>query len=865
MTLNAPKPTRLLATLGLSSALLFTSGLAVSGPHHDHSASPAFSTPAAQRAQAETATQDLINEHRLWVQSRGNGKKLGLAKLIEKAQARQALLTNLAETNPAEILRIAIPADVAQDLPTEVQELIEQHIDLNGELEVSYEDDFVNPQNSRLVHQLKTNNGNRVKLHISGDAGPLNTGNQINAKGVVFTNTQGEENLVVDAEDEGILMLAVGGDETGGSNGGTPVSPYNTVGQQDTLVLLVNFQDNSGQQPWSTSQVNSAVFGDVSNYFNENSYGKTSLVGATKGWYTLPLSSSSCNNKDIATAAKQAASNAGVNVSAYDRFLYIFPYTTACSWSGTALVGGAEAWINGTIDMDVIAHEMGHNFGLHHSHSLACNGTTLGDNCQNLEYGDGVDVMGWASSSHFAPFPKEYLGWLNQSNTPSIQHVTGAGTYQIEAYASQTNGTKALKIQKGFDQWGHPEYYYIEYRQPIGFDATMTSTNPSNVMNGVVIRTGTPEESSNTSFLLDMTPETYDLYTRDPALTFGRSFTDADAGVTITAVSGDQNSAVVTVSMGTQSCVRSNPSINFTPAQGPWVNAGTAVTYNVTVTNNDGAACSSNSYNLSANTLSGWDASFSTASLSLAPGQSSSSVLTVSSANSAADGFYDINVSAVSGNYSNSGNVTYVVDNPAANTPPVAQNDSAATSTGSSVVISVLNNDSDADGDSLNITSVSGVNGNAVINSNGTITFTPAAGFAGTEVFNYSLSDGNGGSDNASVSVSVSAVNNNAAPVAVNDSVTMSSKTTQTISVLSNDYDPENDSLSVVAVSQGNKGSVSINSNGTIRYVPAKSFKSSDSFTYTISDGQKTSTATVYLSLSGDSGGSNGKGNGKKH
>ncbi|MCO4756671.1 MAG: cadherin-like domain-containing protein, partial [Oceanospirillaceae bacterium] len=284
-----------------------------------------------------------------------------------------------------------------------------------------------------------------------------------------------------------------------------------------------------------------------------------------------------------------------------------------------------------------------------------------------------------------------------------------------------------------------------------------------------------------------------------------------------------------------------------------------------TVTNNDGAACSSNSYNLSANTQSGWNASFSAASLSLAPGQSSSSVLTVSSASNAANGFYDIAVSAVSGNYSNNGNVTYVVDNPAANTPPVAQNDSAATNSGNSVVISVLNNDSDADGDSLNITSVSGVNGNAVINSNGTITFTPAAGFAGTEVFNYSLSDGNGGSDNASVSVSVSAVSNNAAPVAVNDSVTMSSKTTQTISVLSNDYDPENDSLSVVGVSQGNKGSVSINSNGTIRYVPAKSFKSSDSFTYTISDGQKTSTATVYLSLSGDSGGSNGKGNGKKH
>ncbi|MDI3326623.1 Ig-like domain-containing protein [Pontibacterium granulatum] len=863
MTLKAPKPTYLIASMGIASALLLTPGYAVSAPYHDNAAPQAYSVTSTQRANAEAATQDLITEHRLWVQSRGNGKKLGVAKLIEKAQARQQLLTELAETDPAEVLRIAIPADVAQDMPAEVQELIEQHIDLDGELEVSYRDDFTNPENSRLVHELKTNNGKRVKLHIAGDKGKLFTGSHVNAKGVVFTNTDGEESLVVNGDDDGILMLAAGGDATGGSNGGTPVSPYNTTGQQDTLVLLVNFQDNTAQ-PFSTSQVNNAVFGEVNSYFNENSYGQTTLAGTTKGWYTLPLSSSTCNNRDIATAAKQAATNAGVNVSAYNRFLYILPQTSACSWSGTALVGGSEAWINGTIDMDVIAHEMGHNFGLHHSHSLSCNGETIGASCQHLEYGDGVDVMGWASSSHFAPFPKEYLGWLNQSNTPGIQLITSDGTYEIEPYASQTNGTKALKVQKGFDQWGHPEYYYVEYRQPVGFDATLTSGDQNNVMNGVVIRTGVPEESSNTSFLLDMTPETYDLYTRDPALTFGRSYTDSAAGVTITAVSGDQNRAVITVSMGTQSCVRSNPTLTFSPAQGPWVAAGTAVNYNVTVTNNDGAACSNNSFNLSANVQSGWSASFNANSVSLAPGQSATTVLTVNSASPAADGFYDIAVTAASGSYSKTGNVTYVVDNPASdtNTAPVAQSDSAATTSGSSVVIPVLNNDNDADGDALTITSVSGVYGSAVINSNGTITFTPAAGYAGTEVFSYSVSDGNGGSDSANVSVSVAAVNNNSAPVAVNDSVTLSSKTAVTISVLSNDYDPENDALSIVGVTQGSKGSVSVNSNGTIYYSPSKSFKSSDSFTYTISDGQKTSTATVSISLSGSTGG-NGKGNGK--
>jgi VCBS repeat-containing protein len=89
------------------------------------------------------------------------------------------------------------------------------------------------------------------------------------------------------------------------------------------------------------------------------------------------------------------------------------------------------------------------------------------------------------------------------------------------------------------------------------------------------------------------------------------------------------------------------------------------------------------------------------------------------------------------------------------NDPPVAVNDSAITNEDTPVIIDVLNNDSDVDGDTLTVDSVTqGTNG-PVINNGGNVTYTPALGFNGTDSFNYTVSDGNGGTDTATVTVNV--------------------------------------------------------------------------------------------------------------
>jgi hypothetical protein len=89
------------------------------------------------------------------------------------------------------------------------------------------------------------------------------------------------------------------------------------------------------------------------------------------------------------------------------------------------------------------------------------------------------------------------------------------------------------------------------------------------------------------------------------------------------------------------------------------------------------------------------------------------------------------------------------------NDAPVAVNDSAITDEDTPVIIDVLNNDSDIDGDTLTMDSVTqGTNG-SVANNGGNVTYTPAIGFNGTDSFNYTVSDGNGGTDTATVTVNV--------------------------------------------------------------------------------------------------------------
>ncbi|HSS52695.1 MAG TPA: Ig-like domain-containing protein, partial [Thermoanaerobaculia bacterium] len=134
------------------------------------------------------------------------------------------------------------------------------------------------------------------------------------------------------------------------------------------------------------------------------------------------------------------------------------------------------------------------------------------------------------------------------------------------------------------------------------------------------------------------------------------------------------------------------------------------------------------------------------------------------------------------------------------------------------------------------------------INPDKTVKYTPAANYNGSDSFTYTISDGHGGTATGAVTITVTAVND--APVANADAASVAEDGTANISILGNDTEVDGDTLSVTAVTQGAHGAVVINPDKTVKYTPAANYNGSDSFTYTVSDGNGgTATGTVTMAI----------------
>jgi hypothetical protein len=524
---------------------------------------------------------------------------------------------------------------------------------LEGELDVLVED--YADGHSRTRHYLKTSRG-RVELKFSRKPTTLPSGTKVRVRGQV----QGD-------------VLALDGAATGSVETLAAAFPY-TLGEQRVAVIMVNFQDDT-TQPRTVADMSNVVLNTVSNYYREASFGQTWFSGQAFGYYTIAMSKTVCDPYTLASLADQKATAAGVNLSAFNRKLYVFP-KTACTWAGLGNVGGSstKAWANGSFSNLVVAHEIGHNYGLQHAQSLNCDVSALGNTCTTITYGDTADTMGNYRAAHFNPFEKELLGWLNDGVSPPIHTASASGRYAIEAYSSSSVGAKAIKIPRGTDSSGRKLWYYVEYRQPIGADAVLAGTG--NMTQGVIVRTAT-ETDTTSSRQLDMTPgtSTTSYYTElaDGALAVGRSYNDAAAKVTITLVSTSTTGAVVDVIVGASTaptCTRAVPTLSLT---GPTtaVVAGSTVTYTVSLSNKDSSACPATTFTLAKSLPSGWTGTLTAGTLSLSPGATASTTLRVTSPGTAAAGSYGVGVgssSAVGSVHTASRSITYSVVAPVTGT-----------------------------------------------------------------------------------------------------------------------------------------------------------------------------------------------------
>lgn len=181
------------------------------------------------------------------------------------------------------------------------------------------------------------------------------------------------------------------------------------------------------------------------------------------------------------------------------------------------------------------------------------------------------------------------------------------------------------------------------------------------------------------------------------------------------------------------------------------------------------------------------------------------------------------------------------------NQTPVAVADAVETDEDTIVIIPVLANDYDVDGDALAIATVSdAANGLVEDLGDGTIRYTPDPDYFGSDMFAYSVTDGSVISTEAEVTVAVRPTDD--PPVAVDDVAQTPAGVAIDIDIFANDHDPDG-TFFLVTLVQPASGKATFLGEGVVRYLPEARFMGEDSFRYVIGDGTATDEATVTVTV----------------
>ncbi|HEY0506981.1 MAG TPA: zinc-dependent metalloprotease family protein [Blastococcus sp.] len=271
-----------------------------------------------------------------------------------------------------------------------------------------------------------------------------------------------------------------------------------------TVVMMLP----AGAAPDTTTlaDVTAAVNGPVADFWAQQSGGAVRL-GVTTGvdWFQ---GTTTCQ-QPFALWAEAAAKASWTPKPGTHLLVYLPAGAPDCAYGlgtmGQSLASGGQLYVQST-GTSVLAHELGHNFGLGHSSALQCAGTveaTDSSACQVSTYRDYYDVMGfsWSQIGSLSALHQARLGVLPAGQFADVAPTSSPVEFVL-APVSGTTGLRALRLTAA-----NGSRYWLEYRPAIGRDSWLgTAANAAGVPPGVLVRMENSSGSGDTSILLDLTP-----------------------------------------------------------------------------------------------------------------------------------------------------------------------------------------------------------------------------------------------------------------------------------------------------------------------------------------------------------------------
>ncbi len=768
-------------------------------------------------------------------------------------------------------------------------------------------------------------NESRVRVLESGETLPAGTRELL--PGEVAVEANGEVTILasMDALEDFEASIRDGEDNptaiASDSGDGTSTVTYRPSqawanGPKKLLVIMVDFSDLPGRPiqasstgliprnaPVEEEDVHNLINGPdgVREFYQDGSFGKTDLLltppvngdspdvtEVLRLPQTASYYSNTGNSSVLGYDARVAAAAAGYNLADYDRVCTFFTNLANFdggskfnNWGGRASVGGDTSYINGFWDFRVIAHELGHNWGLKHANLWKVSDGNPGSLTTGTSqaYGDSHDTMGAAAGSptkHFSHWAKSLLWWIPDS---SVTLADTSGVYRVHRFdgiGANLNQPRAVKIVRDEDR-----DYWIGYRRG--------STNTS-LDNGAYVLWGY-NYGYDEGDLLDMNTPNDNV--NDAGLAIGQTYEDVEAGISFTTiaqggsgtdewldmqvsllprvslatttVSDYENNerALVTVNR-TQSSTGSI-SVNYSTSPGTALAPSDYTTTSGTLTwaagdmspktilvplVDDGIIESSESFSLTLSSPVGaalFGADTTTITINNSNGVAGSTVpvlVGLSQASAESDIVSaQLSVGNVSTDYSETVTAGNVISQGlmAGSNVAIGAPVDLVVSLGAPVVMTTVPNViglAQATAES-NIAAAQLAVGNVTTAYSGTV----AAG----DVISQSLTSGSSVEIGAAVDLVVSSGTPNQAPVASNGSVTTDEDTPVAIVLIATDADGNNLSYSVV--SAPSNGSLS-GSGANLTYTPDAGFVGSDSFTFIANDGVADSNvATISITV----------------